>query len=160
MTPEQKEEIFKAMRENRARQEAAEQKRRFEAGEFSLDLLGAPDDPAPGDESFQAELSRFGKSLKDAGVPYIQIAFAMDAIDAQGFSLPEFVLAFKDMATPAIGAIGVAVGAWINGRYGRKARLKIGDVEAEARTPTEVEELLKLAAKYQEREHKKHGRDE
>jgi hypothetical protein len=32
--------------------------------------------------------------------------------------------------------------AWLHARSGRKVRLKFGDVEAEARTPEEVEQLL------------------
>lgn len=37
---------------------------------------------------------------------------------------------------------------WLRARYGRKARIKIGDLEAEARTIRDIEELLRLAAKY------------
>jgi hypothetical protein len=160
MTPEQKDEMLKAMRENFARQEAMTRKQRFEAGEFSLDLIGAPDDPPVGDDAFQKELADVGRSLRDAGIPYSQTAIAMDAVDAHGYPLPEYVLAFQVLVTAVITPLAAVVGAWINGRYGRKARLKIGDIEAEARTPAEVEELLKPAAKHQDREHKKHGHGE
>ncbi|HEY2070520.1 MAG TPA: hypothetical protein VGG48_13265 [Rhizomicrobium sp.] len=155
MTQEQKNEIFGAMEANRARQEAVMRKQQFDAGEFSLDLVSAPDDPPEHDERFQKELSQFGKALSDGNVPYSQRAIAFDAVDAHGYPLPEFVLALKVLAAPAIAAVAGAVGAWIQARYGRKARLKIGDIEAEARTPAEVEELLKMAAKYDGREHKK-----
>ena len=43
---------------------------------------------------------------------------------------------------PYIAAIAGVVGAWLHAKYGRKARLKIGDVEAEAQTVEEVERLL------------------
>ena len=52
-----------------------------------------------------------------------------------------------------IAPLAGAVGAWIQARYGRKARIKIGEIEAEARTIEEVEELLKIAAEFQDRDH-------
>jgi hypothetical protein len=52
------------------------------------------------------------------------------------------------LGPPAITAIAAAAGAWVQARYGRKARLRIGELEVEARTIGEIEELLKLAAKY------------
>jgi hypothetical protein len=45
----------------------------------------------------------------------------------------------------------------MNARYGRKARIKVGEIEAEARTVAEVEELLKIAAKFQDRDHNESG---
>jgi len=50
---------------------------------------------------------------------------------------------------PLIGVIGIALGAWITGRNGRKVRLKIGDIEAEARTEKEVLSLLEKAQEIQ-----------
>ena len=45
-----------------------------------------------------------------------------------------------------VGAAAVAVvGAYLAGRNGRKVRLKVGDVEAEAGTVEEVERLVRLA---------------
>jgi hypothetical protein len=46
--------------------------------------------------------------------------------------------------------VGAVVGAWLHARYGRKVRLKIGDVEAEAQTVEQVEELLSRAEEFQE----------
>ena len=39
---------------------------------------------------------------------------------------------------------------WVTAHYGRKVRLKIGDVEAEGRTVEEIEGLLKQASDFQE----------
>lgn len=41
--------------------------------------------------------------------------------------------------------------AWLAGRNGRKVRIKIGDLEAEARTPEELEKILKKAHEIQQR---------
>ncbi|WP_322034624.1 hypothetical protein [Burkholderia sp. BCC1970] len=53
---------------------------------------------------------------------------------------------FAKVIVPLLGpALGAAVAGWFQGRTGRKLRLKVGDVEVEARTPEEVEQLLKQA---------------
>ncbi|WP_175672217.1 hypothetical protein [Burkholderia ambifaria] len=56
------------------------------------------------------------------------------------------VVEFAKVIVPLLGpALGAAVTGWFQGRTGRKLRLKVGDVEIEARTPEEVEQLLKQA---------------
>lgn len=41
------------------------------------------------------------------------------------------------------------IGKWVETRNGRKTRLKIGDIEIEARTPKEVEQMLEVARKHE-----------
>ncbi len=151
MSDEQKDEWLKEIAANRARQEALTRQQRFEAGKFSIELVRADDDPPENDPDFQKELSRFGASLREANILYSQTAIAFDAVDGSGHPLPEFILAIRELGPPIIKPLCVLLGMWIQGRFGRKARLKIGDIEAEARTPSEVEELLKTAAKFQKR---------
>ena len=71
LTPERQEKIFAEFAANFARQDALTRKRRFEAGEFSIELVQAADDPPENDPEFQKELSQFGTSLRNAGVPYV-----------------------------------------------------------------------------------------
>jgi hypothetical protein len=47
--------------------------------------------------------------------------------------------------------IGGVAGAWFHARYGRKVRLKVGELEAEAQTIEEVEKLLERAQEIQQR---------
>ena len=47
--------------------------------------------------------------------------------------------------------LGAALGAWLHARYSRRVRLKIGEIEAEAQTPEEVEILIAYAREVQER---------
>lgn len=47
--------------------------------------------------------------------------------------------------------LGTAIGAWLHARYGRKVRLKVGDVEAEAETVGEVEKHLAKAQEIHQR---------
>lgn len=108
-----------------------------------LQLKRTSDDPAVQDPAFQAELQKFSGSLRAAGVRFSQRVMTFDAVDATGYALAEYVV--KELGPAAIGVIGTAVGAWISGRSGRKVRLKVGDIEAEARTIEEVEQLLQRA---------------
>lgn len=41
------------------------------------------------------------------------------------------------------------LGAWLQAKFGRKVRLKIGDVEVEGRSTKEVEDLLERAKAFQ-----------
>jgi len=155
LTPEQQKETAEVFAASYARNEAIERRWRFEGGQFSVELVRTADDPPVNDPAFQRELSQFGASLRTAGIPYSQRAMAFDSADALGYSLPEFIFAIKDIATPLIGALGVVAGAFVQARYGRKVRLKIGDDEAEARTTAELEELWSIAAKYRDHDPKR-----
>jgi hypothetical protein len=109
---------------------------------FEIVLLPSPDDPKVHTREFQAELRALGKALNATGVKFSQPIFTMDAVDASGYALAEYLL--KNVVPGAIPAIGTAFVAWITARNGRKARLKFGDVEAEGRNAEEIEKLLRL----------------
>jgi hypothetical protein len=115
--------------------------------QIEIVLRRAPDDPPENAPEFQEELREFSKSLHAAGVTYSQRAMAFDAIDAVGYPLPEFLVT---LGPPIIAAAAALCGGWVQARYGRKVRLKIGDVEAEGRTVEEIESLLKRAAEFRD----------
>jgi hypothetical protein len=117
------------------------------AQEIEIRLKRAPDDPAERDFAFQSELRAFSATLHSAGIRYSQRAMAFDSSAAVGYPLAEFII--KELGPAAIGVIDAAVGAWVSGRSGRKVRLKVGDIEAEARTIDEVERLLQRASALQ-----------
>lgn len=61
-----------------------------------------------------------------------------------------FVGAFCLEMVKGVGpAMFTALGVWLQARYGRRVRLKVGDIEAEARTKEEVEQLIARAQKIQ-----------
>jgi hypothetical protein len=122
----------------------------LEIGEFIVELERAPDDPEVGEPAFQEELHGFASSLRKAGVPYKQRAFAMDSMEARGFPLPEFIIAIKTLGPPVISAVAGYAVAWIQARAARKLRIRIGEVEAEAGTLAEIEALLNRAAQFQD----------
>jgi hypothetical protein len=104
--------------------------------EITLDR--APDDPPEYDPKYQDELAAFARSLDAAGISYNQISIALHTADAGGWPLGQFLLSFGQEAIPPLAALA---GAWVQARYGRRVRLKIGDVEVEARTIEEIERL-------------------
>ena len=144
-----KEEAFANFLASQARQDALHRQRLAERGEVSIELVAVEDDAPPASEEFQAGLAAFGAVLKANGVTYGQMAIAMDSIDAHGYPLGEFIASLKTFGGPAIAAAAAAAGAWVQARYGRKVRLKIGELEAEGQSVEEVEKLLKVAADYQ-----------
>jgi hypothetical protein len=93
-------------------------------------------------KEYQAELEKVASSLKQQGVKFSSRMRFEEAEGAPAFLLGSFTIEIAKSVGPILGAV---IGAWLHARYGRKARLKIGDVEAEARTVEEVEKLLRVA---------------
>jgi hypothetical protein len=98
-----------------------------------LRLIGAPDDPPLVNRDYQTELADFDKSLRAAGIESSSQAFAFDAVDGRGGLSGEFALMATAVA-PCVACGAGLLGAWLHARYGRKVRLKIGEIEAEAQT--------------------------
>lgn len=57
---------------------------------------------------------------------------------------------FIKLAAIAGTALGTVIGAWLHARFGRKVRLKIGDIEAESQTVDEVKKLIAYAMETQQ----------
>jgi hypothetical protein len=142
LTPEQEEAMFQMFLESLARNKAMTNERRFEAGEFTVDLEKAPDEPGGGDATFQRDLSAFCAALRAEGIVYSQSSLALDAAGAHGFPLPEIVMAMKVLVPPIASAIAGYGAAWVQAKNGRKVRIRVGDVEVEGRTVAEVKEML------------------
>lgn len=147
LTPEQLEEITRAWEENLARQAATARAERVKTGYLDIDLGSASDDPPVSAPEIQSALGAFSGVLHAAEIRFSQSAVAFDSVDAQGYPLAEFTI--KTLGPPVITAITAGITGWFAGRAGRKARLKFGDIEAEAATPEEVVKLLAAAANYQ-----------
>ena len=60
--------------------------------------------------------------------------------------LPELLGVLAPAAITGVTAIAVN---WLNARNGRKVKVKIGDLEAEAGSAAELEQVIRLAQKYQ-----------
>jgi hypothetical protein len=111
--------------------------------EIKIRLEPAPDDLAERDPAFQGELHTLSVTLHSGGVRYAERAVACFSTTMTGYLLAEFIV--KELGPAVIGVLGTALGAWINGRSGRKVRLKVGDIEIEGRTVNEIDQLLQRA---------------
>lgn len=147
LTPEQWDEQKAIFVASFARSEAIAASRRKRTGEVVLCLDRAPDDPSLRDEAFQNDLMNFAVDLRESGVKSSQLILTMDSVDGGGFPLPEFAIELLKMGTAPL---AVLCGVWIQAKLGRKVRLKIGDIEAEGRSPEEIRELLDRAKAFQE----------
>jgi hypothetical protein len=72
------------------------------------------------------------------------------AYDVVGPALWLASLGWNAAIGAAVPALCGALGAWLASRSGRKVRIKIGDIEAEAHTQEEVEKLLAHAQEIQQ----------
>lgn len=118
---------------------------------IKIELKRASDDASVNEPGFQNELREFSKSLRSVGVTFSQLAMAFDSVDTLGFPLAEFII--KTLSPAVIPGAAAVCGAWVQARYGRKVRLKIGDVEAEGRTTEEIENLLRQAKNFRGKVH-------
>ncbi len=117
-------------------------------GQINLVLVSAPDEPRVNDTAFQAELRDVTGSLRTAGAEFTARHVSLHATGSMDYQLAEF--AIKTLGPAVITGVAGVFGAWIGARTGRKLRVKIGDVEAEAHTREEITALLKRAAKFQQ----------
>ena len=146
-TPEQEEEIAKTWAAYQARQKQMWREERGD-NKLQISLIRASDDPETFSTDYQAELHGFVEQGRADGLEIQTFGMAMDAVDAVGGIIGEFLVPLAQ----AVGTVGVGgvIVAWLNGRSGRRVELKFGDIEVKAQTPAEIEEVLKLVAKYRD----------
>jgi hypothetical protein len=78
-------------------------------------------------------------AIKAAGGRLVPVIRGASRDAGLGPFLMEYALPLAQVVGPVIGG---AAAAWLQGRAGRKLRLKVGDIEVEARTVEEVDQLL------------------
>lgn len=121
----------------------------MDAPELQLTLIPAPDDPRLKSSAYQAELRQLEQDLQSKGIQasaLFEVREAWTPVPMPAPYLGDFFIKLTTAIGPVLGAV---VGAWLHARYGRKVRLKIGDIEAEAQTAEEVEKLLARAQEIQ-----------
>jgi hypothetical protein len=110
-----------------------------------LTFVRAPDDHDYFGPVFQAELGTFISMLEAEGVEVSYGHAMFDDVKTVGGIVGEFALPLAGIICPII---GVALGAWITGRAGRKLKLKIGDVELEANSLVGIDHLVIKAQEF------------
>lgn len=100
-------------------------------------LLPSNDDPAITDALLGADILQFEAIVGESGRRRQVICFSAGAPEVSHWAGDYFI-----MITPIATALIAAAGAWFASKSGRKVRLRVGDVEAEASTVQEVELLV------------------
>ncbi|CAB3774844.1 hypothetical protein [Paraburkholderia humisilvae] len=104
-----------------------------------LTLVRSPDDEATFSPDYQSELSQFYQRVRAGNVRINAVAFTKDTTGASRGLVGEFVIPLAQVIGPALAR---AAFTWLQGRAGRKLRLKAGDLEIEARTIEDIGQLL------------------
>jgi hypothetical protein len=105
-----------------------------------LAFIQAPDETG---QDYLRDAKLAARDIRSAGGTSIMPALTvMNRIDGEVVVIATYVLSVVQTVGPIVGP---AFGAWLQGRAGRKLRLKVGEVEVEARTVDEIDELLKRA---------------
>jgi hypothetical protein len=112
--------------------------------EICVSLRLAPDEPTVREPESREQLQWLYEGLQAAGITEQHQMDFRDAVGGPVDLLAHFVVPIAQIVIPVLGGV---LGGWLQGRAGRKVRLKTRDIEAEARTPEEVEKLLLLAEK-------------
>jgi hypothetical protein len=107
--------------------------------EFSLTLVPSGDEPSILSHDTQAELRSFLDALHQHGIEATPNAIVRKSAGAEWSFFGDFFIPIAQIIGPTL---GVVIVAWLQGRAGRKVRIKTPDIEAEARTPEEIKELL------------------
>lgn len=116
----------------------------MKSSEFLLALVRLKDDAPMFSAEYQAELRQFSSQAHASS----QRAFAMDSVFGGGGPLGEFIFDHAEAFIAAITTFGVG---WLNAHFGRKLRLKFGDIVIEATNPKEVETMLEQVRIFQEK---------
>ena len=115
--------------------------------EMELSLRAGSDEPAVGSlESRRSPSGGSARRFTPLALKHPPRMYFRDAIGGGASLLGEFLIPIAQVVVPALGVVLVG---WLQGRAGRKVRLKVGDVEVEARTPEEVEFLLQHVKEFQ-----------
>ncbi|MGF6724596.1 uncharacterized protein (DUF697 family) [Paraburkholderia sp. GAS41] len=99
------------------------------------------DDPFAGQDSqYARDLKEFLAVAESQGGTIVRPRLTMDSVQIQT------VVEFAQVLGPIVGpAIAAAVTTWLQGRAGRNARIKVGDIEIEASSREEFDRLLAQA---------------
>ncbi|MFL9935410.1 hypothetical protein P0D88_41435 [Paraburkholderia sp. RL18-103-BIB-C] len=109
------------------------------ADALAFTLVPGPLDQTVFSPRCQTELQRFDDQLRAGGIRAETVTFR--TADGAGLT-GEFVI---PPAQPVGAALPEVAASWLRGGAGRTLRLKVGDLEVEARTIEEVGQLLQRA---------------
>jgi hypothetical protein len=97
-----------------------------------------PEDEAQFNREYQAKMGRVFTAFYNEGIKIEATAFAMDAADSVGGATGQFLTFAKTIGPATIGALGV----WLAGQNGRKVKIKLGEIEVEANSVKQLDEVM------------------
>lgn len=112
-----------------------------DAGEVILCLDGGAEDGDLVSEAHQEELQRAAGRFDEQAPGVSAMRSLQKAFPGGSWLTGDFLVPLAQAVGPTLGVVLVA---WLQGRAGRKVRVRFGDTEAEARTPEELERVLNL----------------
>jgi hypothetical protein len=101
-------------------------------------LKRSPEDEEEFSREHQAKMGNVFTAFYNEGIMIEATAFAMDAADVVGGATSEFLAFAKTLGPATIGALGV----WLAGRNGRKVKIKVGEIEVEANSLKQLDEVM------------------
>jgi hypothetical protein len=117
--------------------------------DLEITLIASPDDPSLDSESYQRDLRSFEADLRSHGLsPSSRVLLIESTGNEVAPHLGVFAVGLKE-ALPVIGSV---LTGWFAGRFGRKIRVKVGEIEVEANTVAEAEKLIAAAEKIIEKD--------
>jgi hypothetical protein len=108
--------------------------------EIQISLIRSLDDPELGSDLMQSKFGEFYKSFEANGVKVSPTYYVFDSANGGGGLVGEYLIPLAQAVGPMLGG---ALVAWLKGQSGRKVRVRIGELEIEARTVDDIEKLLR-----------------
>jgi hypothetical protein len=117
--------------------------------DLKITLIASPDDLSLDSEPYQRDLRSFEADLRSHGLsPSSRVLLIESTGNEVAPHLGVFAVGLKE-ALPVIGSV---LTGWFAGRFGRKIRVKVGDIEVETNTVAEAEKLVAAAVKIREKD--------
>ena len=119
----------------------------MQAKDLEITLIRSPDDPSLDSEQYQAALRDFDSALQSHGLnPSSRVLL----IESAGIDVAPHLGVFAVNLKDALPVIGSVLTGWFAGRFGRKVRVKVGDIEVETSTVADAERLIAKAQELKE----------
>jgi hypothetical protein len=116
--------------------------------ELELTLIPSPEDQSLDDEDYQKDLRAFDDALR---AHVLSPSSRVLLIESTGNDISPHLGVFAVGLKEALPVIGSVLTGWFAGRFGRKIRVKVGDIEVEANTVAEAEKLIAAVEKLREK---------
>ncbi len=112
--------------------------------EIAVSLIPAETDPPLRSPEYQQGLGKLARALGAHGMKVSSVVELEESFPTGSETVYSgtFTVELAKAVAPWLAGFGLAITGWLTARNGRKVRLKIDDIELEARTPEDVGKLI------------------